>query len=242
MSGPGPAGLAGAAGRGGTRELAFELPGGGRALFTERRDGNMSSVRGDGAPQAAAARERLRARIGVERLARGCQEHGTTVRRVRELPHGAPDEASAASDGQATALALLGATVLAADCLPVALGCAGAVAMVHAGWRGLAAGVLEQGVLALRELAGERPVGAVVGPGAGVCCYEVGAEVHEAFAGAHRHGRRVDLRAIAHERLLAAGVERVQHAHACTICDARFFSHRREGARAGRQAGVAWLS
>ncbi len=59
------------------------------------------------------------------------------------------------ADGQATALARVGAMVLTADCLPVALGCNGAVAMVHAGWRGLAAGVLEQGVLALRELGGE---------------------------------------------------------------------------------------
>ncbi|HKH79025.1 MAG TPA: polyphenol oxidase family protein, partial [Solirubrobacteraceae bacterium] len=169
-------------------------------------------------------------------------------------------------DGQATALAGVGAMVLAADCLPVALGCDGAVAMLHAGWRGLAAGVLEAGVLALRELAGasisdddaspqgEQSIDAIVGPGAGVCCYEVGAEVHEAFkAAGQRHvppgtpgtdggARNIDLRAIAHQRLLAAGVERVRDVDVCTICDERFFSHRREGARAGRQAGVAWLS
>ena len=130
--------------------------------------------------------------------------------------------------------------MLAADCLPVALGDAGAVAMLHAGWRGLAAGVLESGVAALRELGGSERIVAVIGPGAGACCYEVGAEVHAAFGGAHRHGDRIDLRAIARERLLAAGVAEVLDAAVCTICDERFFSHRREGARAGRQGGVAW--
>jgi polyphenol oxidase len=221
------------------RELVLQLPGGGHALFTGRRDGNMSSVGGDGAEHAQAARERLRASIGVARLVRGYQEHSTVVRCVRTLPE---QEQGPPADGQATALGEVGVTVLAADCLPVALGCEGAVAMVHAGWRGLAAGVLEQGVLALRELAGDDQIVAIVGPCAGVCCYEVGPEVHEAFGGARREAGNIDLRAIAHERLLAAGVGHVSDVQACTICDERFFSHRREGARAGRQVGVAWLS
>jgi len=182
----------------------------------------------------------------VEQLVRGYQEHGTLVRRVRALPR---EEQSAQAqaqgpraDGQATALGDVGVMVLAADCLPVALGCEGAVAMVHAGWRGLAAGVLEQGVLALRELAGDAPIVAIVGPCAGACCYEVGREVHEAFGGACSEAGNIDLRTIAHERLLTAGVGHVRDVQACTICDERFFSYRREGARAGRQVGVAWLS
>jgi len=239
-------------------EPALELPGRGRALFTERLHGNMSSAGGDGAEHAHGARERLRTRIGLERLVRGYQEHGAVVRRVTAMPRretageeGAGEERAGEegageerplADGQATALPGVGAMVLAADCLPVALGCTGAVAMVHAGWRGLAAGVLEEGVLALRELGGADEIVAIVGPGAGVCCYEVGPEVHDALGGAHRAGRHIDMRAIAHERLLAAGVGRVRDVDACTICDPRFFSHRREGARAGRQAGVAWLS
>ena len=64
------------------RELIFVLPGGGRALFTERDDGNMSSVSGDGAEQGRCARERLRDRTGLARHARGRQVHGTLVRRV----------------------------------------------------------------------------------------------------------------------------------------------------------------
>ena len=224
-------------------ELLRELPGGGRVLFTARVDGNMSSVGGDCHERAEHARERLRERIGVQRLARGYQEHGTIVRRVVVMPAPErPGEQPPRADGQATTLAGIGTLVLAADCLPVALGSAGAVALVHAGWRGLAAGVLEEGVRALRELAGTQPILAIVGPGAGVCCYEVGAEVHRVFAGAHRHGRNIDLHAIARDRLLGAGVAEVRDVGACTICDERFFSHRREGARAGRQAGVAWLS
>lgn len=224
-------------------ELAFELPGGGRALFTERRHGNMSSVAGERSQEAAQARERLREQIGVAHLLRGYQEHGTHVRRVRAMPsEEQPDAARPRADGQATTVPGVGTMVLAADCLPVALGCSGAAAMIHAGWRGLAAGVLEKGVLALRELGEGAEIVAVLGPGAGVCCYEVGPEVHDAFGGARRADRHIDLRAIAHERLLGAGVGRVHDVDACTICDTRFFSHRREGARAGRQAGVTWLS
>ncbi|HEY4451451.1 MAG TPA: polyphenol oxidase family protein [Solirubrobacteraceae bacterium] len=223
----------------------LELAGAGRVLFTSRAEGNMSSVGGDGAQDGALARERLRRQIGVRALARGHQVHGTAVTRVVELPAQDADAPPVSADGQATALAGVAAMVLAADCLPVALGTRGAVAMVHAGWRGLAAGVLAEGVRALRELApGARAGGivAVIGPGAGACCYEVGAEVQRAFPGAHHRARTIDLRAIAREQLDAAGVSAVRAVGGCTICDERYFSHRREGVRAGRQAGVAWLS
>jgi YfiH family protein len=226
-------------------ELSFELGDAGHVLFTDRADGNMSSSRGEDSRRAPLARARLRSRIGARRIARGRQVHGAVVRRV-----GAPEPAVEA-DGQATALRGVAVTVLTADCLPVALARSsataasdprGAVAMLHAGWRGLAAGVLEAGVRAVDSLGGAGgEVVAVIGPGAGVCCYEVGEEVHAAFSGAHGKGRCIDLRAIARERLLAAGVSEVRTLDACTVCDERFFSHRREGARAGRQAGVAWL-
>jgi polyphenol oxidase len=221
-------------------ELRFALPGGAQALFSARIAGNMSSVAGQGAEDAQHARERLRAHIGVDRLARGYQVHGTVVERLEGPPE--PGAQGRHADGQATALTGVGATVLTADCLPIALGSTGAVAMVHAGWRGLAAGVLEGGVVALRELGGEGEIVAVIGPGAGVCCYEVGPEIHAIFGEVHRDGTHIDLRAIARARLLAAGVADVLDVQACTICDERFFSHRREGARAGRQAGVAWRS
>jgi YfiH family protein len=231
----------------------FELPGRGLAAFTGRAQGNLSSVGGDGAEHGLSARERLRAELGVRRLVRGYQVHGAVVGRVLrdgKLPgvDGARAHVDSArqptfqADGHAVTAPLLAAIVLTADCIPVVLGADGAVAALHAGWRGLAGGVLEEGVRALREVGGQGEVLALVGPCAGACCYEVGEEVHDAFAGAHRDGRLIDLRAIAHERLLAAGVARVRDVEACTICDERFFSHRREGNSAGRQAGVAWLS
>jgi YfiH family protein len=245
---------------------ALQLPAGGRALFTGRADGNLSSVGGDGAEQGLRARERLREGIGVKRLMRGYQVHGTVVGRVlssgersslpNELRLEDGDRAALSdvsdrdgerqpsyeADGHAVAAPGMAAMVLTADCIPVVLGADGAVAALHAGWRGLAAGVLEEGVRALREVGGGGEAVAIVGPCAGGCCYEVGEEVHAAFGGAHREGRRIDLRAIAHERLLAAGVAQVRDVRACTICDERYFSYRREGARAGRQAGLAWLS
>jgi YfiH family protein len=267
----------------------LDLPGGGHALFTTRAEGNLSSVGGLDHEHGLDARERLRNRLEVSRLARGYQVHGTIVRRIHEPADLPPPDTDAAqppieADGHATRLAGIGVMALAADCLPVALGGDGAVAMVHAGWRGLAAGVLEQGVLALRALGVEGDIAAIVGPGAGPCCYEVGPEVHAALsvgapvdesraragadtrgtpidsrtgagadkqgtpidsrtgAGADKQGTPIDLRAIAHTRLNAAGIRDVRDVHACTICDTRFFSHRREGARAGRQAGIAWLA
>jgi polyphenol oxidase len=218
-------------------ELELELGSRAHVLFTTRSEGNLSSVGGEGREHGTEARERLRERIGVRALARGYQEHGTVVRVVRSPPACEEEDERPSADGQATALPGVGATVLAADCLPVALAGESAVCMVHAGWRGLAAGVLEQGVRAMRELGGEQPIAAAIGPAAGACCYEVGSEVHAALGSTHG-----DLCAIARERLMGAGVREVLDVGACTICDERFFSHRREGARAGRQAGVAWLS
>jgi YfiH family protein len=223
-------------------EATLELPGGGRALFTDRTAGNLSTGAGEDHEQGLERREQLCERLGLQWLCSSRQTHGTTVNMIDQASGRAGEALAIDADGHATSLQGVGAMVMAADCLPVALGATGAVAIVHAGWRGLSAGVLEAGVAALREISEGEPIEAVVGPCAGVCCYEVGAEVHTAFGGAHSVGRHIDLRAIAHERLAGAGVGRVRDVMACTICDERFFSYRREGERAGRQAGVAWLS
>ncbi len=243
--------------------VPLELPGAGHALFTDRSHGNLSSVGGEQAEHGLRAREQLCEIVGAQHLIRGYQVHGTVVGRVFEdgsrpglpgafEPQDSAQQPAFEADGHAVAAPGLAAMVLTADCIPVVLGADRAVAALHAGWRGLAAGVLEEGVCALREVGGEGEVVALVGPCAGACCYEVGEEVHAAFDGvpigdrrdrrSASNGRLIDLRAIAHERLLAAGVGRVQDVAACTICDARYFSYRREGARAGRQAAVAWLS
>jgi purine-nucleoside/S-methyl-5'-thioadenosine phosphorylase / adenosine deaminase len=229
------------------------LPGGVRVLFGSRAHGNLSTDSGERREHGRAARDRLCEDLALEWLCASRQAHGTSVQRVLS-PGGSKGEAVPIdADGHATALAGIGATVLTGDCLPVALGAEasgdrnGVVAVLHAGWRGLAGGVLEEGVDAMRELGAIGPIEAVIGPGAGICCYEVGEEVHAAFGeratgDRYRDGRNIDLRAIARDRLLDASVAHVHDARACTICDQRFFSHRREGDRAGRQAGVAWLA
>lgn len=228
--------------------IGIALPGG-RALFTTRRGGvsegpyaslNLGRWTDDDADAVLRNRELLAGALGrpVEALVQGRQVHGARVER-RVAAGGEPSEA----DGQATAVPGLAPLVLTADCLPVALVAPGAVAMLHAGWRGLAEGVLEEGVRALRELGANDGIAAAIGPGAGGCCYEVGAEVHAAF-GRPPHRGPIDLKAIARERLAAAGVATVHDAGLCTICGdpALFFSHRRDGGLTGRQAGVAWRS
>ena len=149
-------------------------------------------------------------------------------------------------DGQATNLAGVALVALSADCLTIAVAGRGAVAMVHAGWRGLRAGVIAEGVAAVRELGGAGELAAAIGPGAGPCCYEVGDAVHAAFAdyGSHAgQGRTLDLKAIAAQQLRRAGVPIVHDIGLCTLCSPELlFSHRRDGGVTGRQAGVAWLS
>jgi polyphenol oxidase len=129
-----------------------------------------------------------------------------------------------------------------ADCLPVLLAAEGGVAALHCGWRPLAGGIVEEGLRALREVGADGPVQAAIGPGARGCCYEVGEEVHAHFAAYDaRRGRNLDLAAVARAQLEANGVE-VHDTGLCTICDERFFSHRRDRGVTGRQAGVAWRS
>jgi YfiH family protein len=215
--------------------LAIDLPGG-TALFTTRRGGvsegpyaslNLGLWTDDDAERVQENRERVRAQAGAARLAQGRQVHGT---RVVVDAQGIEE-----ADGQATTSADVAALVLVADCLPVALAGREAVAMVHAGWRGLAGGVIEAGI----EAAGGA-VAAAIGPGIGPCCYEVGDDVRAVFGTSER---TLDLKAIARARLQDAGVREVHDCGLCTACDAeRFFSHRRDRGVTGRQAGLAWRS
>lgn len=218
--------------------------------FTSRRGGcsappyaslNLGGATGDAAAAVEANLDTLSTELALDRarLAIGVQVHGNEVQRRDEEPR--PMEEQLACDGQATHVPGVGCLVLTADCLPVALLCEGAVAMVHAGWRGLDAGVLGEGLRALRELGGRGPVRALLGPGVGPCCYEVGDELRARFGTTER---TLDLKGIATERLRAEGVEQVDDCGLCTICTppGLFFSHRRDGPATGRQGGVAWLS
>jgi YfiH family protein len=222
--------------------LAIALDGG-TALFTTRRGGvsegpfaslNLGLWTDDDGDRVRENRARVE-RLGGGRLAQVHQVHGTAVIEARPGNGGPPPDA----DGQVTAQRGVAPMALAADCLPVALIAPEGVAMLHAGWRGLAAGILAAGADTLRGLGASR-IAAAIGPGIGPCCYEVGEEVHAAFG---TSGRTIDLKALARERLEQAGAAEVHDCGLCTACDAeRFFSHRRDRGVTGRQAGVAWRS
>jgi hypothetical protein len=231
--------------------FAIDLAGA-RAMFTTRRGGcssgpyaslNLGATSGSPPEDVRANRGALADELGV-RLVFGHQVHGTHLS-VTEA--GPPADQPAPADGQLTTVHGVAPMVMVADCLPVAVAGEGAVAMIHAGWRGLAAGIIGAGVRRLRELGQSGSLSAAIGPGAGVCCYEVGEEVHQAFAAhgpAVRRGANLDLKAIAQRELERAGVDTVHDLGLCTICSdpSLFFSHRRDRGVTGRQAGVAWLS
>jgi polyphenol oxidase len=239
--------------------IAVDLPAG-RAVFTTRRGGvsdgpyeslNLGRLTDDRADCVVRNRQLLQARVGAQ-LAYIRQLHGTRVRRLAAVPEPPSEDPEVQSefpeaDGQATALLGLAPMVLVADCLPIAIAGSDAVAMLHCGWRGLAGGIVVEGVRALRGLGDDGALAAAIGPGAGPCCYEVGEEVHVAFGDHHSSahaGTNLDLKAVAREQLHRAGVNEVHDVGVCTICadPSLFFSHRRDKGITGRQAGLAWLS
>lgn len=227
--------------------IAIDLPGA-RALFTTRHGGysigpyaslNLGRFTDDVPAAVERNRDALAKELAVN-FVYGRQVHGAVVRRVLEPPDDFPY-----ADGQATNAPGLAPLVLTADCLPITIATHGAVASVHAGWRGLDAGVIGEGVTAVRELGGDGPLEAAIGPGAGVCCYEVSDDVQarfEAFGPSVRHGENLDLKAIARAQLVEADVQVVHDVGLCTICGPDFFSHRRDRGMTGRQAGIAWLT
>jgi len=110
--------------------------------------------------------------------------------------------------------------------------------MIHCGWRGLAGGIAERGV---SEVSAE---GAVIGPGIGPCCFEVGPEVAAEFSdlgGGIAEGRMLDVPEVCERILRRAGVQHVERSGLCTYCESGlFFSHRRDDGITGRQAGLVW--
>ncbi len=233
--------------------LEARLPGA-RAAFSTRAGGvssapfaslNLGALAGDEIASVAQNRQRLAGALGLEtgRVAVGRQVHGTKlathVAPPRSSPFASLGRPIPEVDGHVTAEPGLAALVLVADCLPVALVGPGGVAMLHCGWRGLAGGIVARGVEAVGA------TDAAIGPGIGPCCYEVGTEVLEVFAGVGdgvAAGSMLDLTEVACRLLRAAGVERIEAAGLCTSCESeRFFSHRRDAGRTGRQAGLVWL-
>ncbi|HET7120394.1 MAG TPA: polyphenol oxidase family protein [Solirubrobacterales bacterium] len=242
----------------GVRWLEADL-GGARAAFTTRLGGASEApydslnlgVLTDDAPEAVQEnRRRLAAALGKDpaEVVFSLQVHGTRLIDHREAPQSRgsfrtdsvrkePRDGLPEADGHLVDEPGLAPLVFVADCLPVALRGPGGVAMVHAGWRGLAGGIVGAAAEAIGATA------AAVGPGIGPCCYEVGEEVLGAFAGLGvAKGQMLDLPEAARRLLAEAGVERVEAAGLCTSCEEElFFSHRRDRGRTGRQAGIAWI-
>jgi hypothetical protein len=176
------------------------------------------------------------------------QVHGTHIVDADALVTGAPPT----GDGAVTREHNRVLAVMTADCLPVVLAATDGrtLAIAHAGWRGLAAGVLDAALRSMKVR--PRDVVAWIGPGIGPRHYEVDAKVREAFVLFPGHEQaftstgndshwQCDLARLAQARLEAAGVGRVEQSGLCTYTDEeRFFSYRRDGLT-GRMATLAWL-
>jgi YfiH family protein len=253
--------------REGLRWLEADL-GGARATFTTRVGGvsaapfdslNLGVLTDDANEAVVENRLRLAAALGLDpqRIPIGLQVHAGDL-----AFHAAPQDPSPFAepgseipkvDGHVVTEPGLAPLVFVADCLPVALSGPGGAAILHCGWRGLAAAIVATGAEAVGA------TNAAIGPGIGPCCYEVGDEVLDAFSdlgdgiatadGPKSRGRggisaqrRLDLPGVARRQLRAAGVERVESAGLCTSCERELlFSHRRDEGRTGRQAGLVWI-
>jgi YfiH family protein len=173
------------------------------------------------------------------------QEHGGRVRRAERGGIITPGTVHERCDGLWSEEPGQAMLLVTADCFPVALARMNGtpkVAVLHVGWRGLLAGIANAGVAALAN----GPVAAVIGPGIGACCYEVGEEVAAPFR--TRFGEdvlvdgRLDLAEATERALRRAGVGSVERTGHCTACEPElFFSHRRDRGRTGRQGVVAYI-
>ena len=256
--------------------IRWDVPGPYTVAFSTRGGGvsegpyaslNVGALTADDPAAVVENRRRLCAAVGADpaRATMARQQHGARV--VQAAARGILTPDAAAFDqcdglwsdepGQAMLL-------VTADCLPIALARTGradgspdrpALALLHVGWRGLLAGIVDEGVLALRAAPGagpgapadegstRTPLRAAIGPGIGPCCYEVGEDVADrfrtAFGATVLRGRRLDLPAAAELALRAAGVAEIDRLDRCTACDAeRFFSHRRDAGLTGRQGVI----
>jgi YfiH family protein len=204
---------------------------------------NLGRKSGDDVERVDENRRILCDAIGadLEKLALNYQVH--SARMVRAAPAMRGEHA----DGLWTDEPGLPILAMSADCLPIVVVRAGpskpAVAVLHAGWRGLLEGIVEAGAHAV----GGGSLTAAIGPGIGPCCYEVGEEVaapfRERFGDDVVREGRLDLWTSAERALRAAGVARVDRLDRCTACEPdTFFSHRRDAGRTGRQGVIAYVA
>jgi YfiH family protein len=228
------------------------------AAFTERSGGtspvpfnslNIGYRTGDDHDRVRQNRERAIAALRIPPVTTARQVHGTEVFRVGSQRAGRgfadPAETLPAADILATRRPGIALGVLVADCLPVILASDDLLVVVHAGWQGMAGGIIDRAVDLFPSAS---DVTAALGPAIGPCHYEVGQDVAEAVTagsggGARRRRRKgriyLDLPATAESSLRARGIRDIDRAEVCTACrEDRFFSHRRDGVT-GRQAAIA---
>jgi YfiH family protein len=231
--------------------IRWDGPAGYEVAFSTRQGGvsegpfeslNLGRLTEDEPANVEENRRRLCAAVGAdpERLAMNRQVHAASVHRAEAGARGRP------GDGLWTDEPGLPMVKFTADCLPIALARRNGepgLAILHAGRLGLLEGIVEAGVAAL----GGRPLAAAIGPGIGPCCYEVGAEIADAYRKRFGPdvvvGRNLDLWTAAERVLRNAGVEAVERLDLCTSCDPdRFFSHRRDKGVTGRQGVIGYVA
>lgn len=226
-----------------------------RVTFTTRHGGtssgpygtlNLGLLTGDDPASVLENRRRLCESAGADARTASMsrQVHGARVARaeptgiVEVADHPRRDGLWSDVPGQAM-------LALTADCLPIVICRSGpvpALAVLHAGWRGLLTGVVESGLAQL----GAGDCRAVIGPGIGPCCYEVGSDVATRFVNRYgdtvSNGSHVDLWQAAEKTLLGAGCADVDRLDLCTVCERDlFFSHRRDRGVTGRQGVIAYV-
>ena len=210
--------------------IVWDAPGPYEVAFSTRVGGvsegpfeslNLARMSADRAEHVIENRQRLCAAVGADpaRLTLNRHTHSATVNRAHAM------------------------LKLTADCVPIAIaradGDAPALALLHAGWRGLSEGVVRAGVDAI----GAGRLAAIVGPSIGPCCYEVGPEVARQFDVDLLRATHLDLWATSERALRAAGVETVERLDLCTRCNPDlFFSHRRSGKRRGAQGVIGYVA
>ncbi len=195
---------------------------------------NLTVGTGDDGERVERNREIACTALGLDlaRLSFNRQVHSPSVHRAHPGKRGEPGDGLWSDEPGLPMLAM------SADCLPIVVARTDgehALAVLHAGWRGLSEGVVESGVHAL----GDGAKAAIVGPAIGPCCYEVGAEVSSLFDADLTRDRKLDLWEAAERALRRAGVERVDRVDLCTRDHPElFFSHRRSGRARGVQGVI----
>lgn len=224
--------------------ITWDVPGPYTVAFTTRNGGvsqgpyaslNLAQRAGDVPERVEQNRKIVCEALGAdpERLTMNRQRHTALVHRAHAGRRGEPGDGLWSDEPGVPMLKLT------ADCVPIALartnGAEPALAVLHAGWRGLAEGIVAAGVAAL----GRGRLAAIVGPAIGPCCYEVGPEVAERFDADLTRGGVLDLWSAAERALRAAGVAAVERVDLCTRCNPDlFFSHRGQGPVRGTQGVV----